>query len=299
MSDLNDWRLEYEDVVLNFGTLSVDYPLSVQVEIGDTDISDQDVDHPTADGTVMGKDKLGSFALTFNMTLVPEYPAVAKMWNTPLDLYSAFKAKWRADKIRKRPGVYATLTNLDRGRLVYGRPRKCAPKLERIRKGHGEFLSTFQTNSPNWYDVVEKSATITPIPPASSGFLTPIITPLTTLGPAAEDSPLLNEGDLEAWPIVEFHGGTSPSLELWDGPDLLWSVAITDSLAFDQVLTLDTRPWSRSATINGNPANGRLRGSAVEKMSIPVGTFTAIFKVTDPSGTAFAKIRWRDTFASL
>jgi hypothetical protein len=299
MSDLNDWRLDYPGVSFEFGTLVTGYPFSVQVDIGDTDISDQDQDHPTTDGVIMGKDKLGGFVLNFDMKLVPEHPLVDEMWITPLDAYSQFRAAWRADAVRRSAGAYATLTNLNRERVVYGRPRKCAPKMEHLRHGLVEFLAMFQTNSPNWYDATEKSSTITPIPPSSSGFFVPVITPLTTTGASVDDSTLLNEGDIEAWPIVEFHGGTNPALELWDGPDLLWTAQVSGGLAFDQVLTLDTRPWSRSATINGNPANGRMRGSAIEQMGIPVGSFFAQYKVTDPSGTAHAVIRWRDTFASL
>lgn len=299
MSDLNDWRLDYPGTEFDFGTMVTGYPFSVQVDIGDTDITDQDADHPTSDGTVMGKDKLGGFALNFEMKILPKWPLPVKPWIDPLDAYSLFRAAWRADAIRRTPGAYATLANLDRSRLVYGRPRKCAPKMAGLRKGLVEFLASFQTNSPNWYDTTEKSATITPVPPSSSGFTTPIITPLTTTGPGSDDATLTNDGDLEAWPIIEFHGGTNPSLELWSGAEVLWTAQVSGALAFGQVLTLDTRPWNRSASIDGNPANGRMRGSAIEKMGIPVGDFDAIFKVTDPTGIAHAVIRWRDTFASL
>lgn len=299
MSDLNDWRLEYGDTVLDFGTLVTDYPFRVQADISDTGASDQDTDHPTADGRVMGKDKLTGFTITMDLQLLPDYPIPAKPWVEPLDLFSAFRAKWRADEIRRKPGAYATLSNLDRARMVYGRPRKCTPKLERVRKGRMNFLTTFETNSPDWYSTVEKLSIITPVP-GGVGFLVPLTAPVVVAGATAETNEVTNDGDLDAWPIIKFHGpGTGMGLTMYKGVTPLWTQTVYGPLKYDEVLTLDTRPWSRSATINGRPANGRIRGNRIEELVIPRGTNDVSFKVQDPTGTAFTEIRWRDAFASM
>lgn len=301
MSDLNDWRLAYPGTVLDFGLLSTDYPFSVQMEMGEADVVLQDIPHPTSDGALFGKDSYGGFDITFNLTTIPDFPLPAKPWVTALDLFSSFKSRWRADSIRRIPGEYATLTNLDRNRMVYGRPRKIAPKTSRLRQGLIEYVALFQTNDPNFYSGTEKAALITPVPPASGGFTVPLTPPFNTAVGSAELAPTENEGDLETWPIINFHGpGANYSLELLDGPTSLWSITVPDQIKFDQVLTIDTRPWRRSATLSGGrPANGRLRGTQIEKCMIPVGAFDFRFKVRDESGTAFADVKWRDAYASL
>lgn len=300
MSDLNEWRLTYPGTTLDFGTLATDYPLAVQVDIGDVTIKTQDQSHPTSDGEIFGKDKFGGFTLTFDGRIIPEWPTTAKPWNSALDLFSSFKSKWRADTVRRVAGSYATLQNLDRGRMVYGRPRKISLKADRARRGLLDFVATFDTNDPNFYDATEKVALITPVPPPGGGFTTPLTPPFSTAVGSGELAAMLNEGDLQTWPVVEFHGpGSGMSFELLDGSTVLWKIIITGALAYDEVLKVDTRPWARSATINGKPANGRLRGSQIEVCTLPVGDFDARFKVTDASGTAFADIRWHDAYASL
>lgn len=301
MSDLNEWRLDYPGVSLDFGTLALDYPLAVQVDIGDTASDTQDQRHPTSDGVVFGKDSLGGFDLTFTMKTIPTFPPPSEAWNDALDLFSAFKSAWRADSIRRVPGAYASLTNVNRNKRVYGRPRKIGQKNNNLRRGLLEFLATFETNDPNFYDETEKLAIITPVPPASGGFTVPLTPPFSTAGSADEIAATVNEGDLAAWPVVKFHGpGRAFSLELLDGDgDTVWVIKHPDSIKFDEIVTVDTRPWARSATVNSKPANGRIRGTQLEKCQIPVGEFDFRFKVTDASGTAFADIRWRDAYASL
>ncbi len=304
MSDLNEWRLSYSDTTFNFGTLASDYPLATQVDMSDVDITDQDERHSFSDGVVMGKDSFGGFTLTFGLKTIPDFPLPEKPWVDSLDLGSAFRAAWRADDIRRIPGQYATLLNVDRNRLVYGRPRKFAPKYDRLRKGLTEWLATFVTNGPDWYSGTEKAALITPVPPVGGGFTTPLTPPFSTAVGGSELAAMVNEGDLATWPVIRFHGpGKDYTLTLLDGVTPLWSITVSGQINFDQYVTVDTRPWSRGATITTGskvaPANGRIRGDLLEDCKLPVGEFDAQFKVTDASGTAFADIKWRDAYASL
>lgn len=300
MSDLNEWRLAYPGTSFDFGTLAFNYPLKTQVDIGSVDTTVQDQRHPSSDGMIMGRDSFGGFDMTFTITTIPEFPLPVKPWEDALDLFGAMQAAWRADAIRRTPGQYASLTNLDRNRRVYGRPRKIAAKTTDLRQGLMGVVASFQTNDPNFYDETEKLAIITPVPPAGGGFTTPLTPPFSTAGSADEIAPTVNDGNLETWPIIKFHGpGRAHSLSLLDGSDVLWTIKVPDEIKYDEVLTVDTRPWSRSATINGKPANGRIRGTRLEECTIPVGTFDFQYKVTDASGTAFADIRWRDAYASL
>lgn len=299
MSDLNNWRLEYPGTTLDFGNLSTGYPFKVQVDIGPPSLDTQDARHPTSDGLVMGIDSLGGFDLTFNLTTVPEDNP--KPYMPALDTLSGFTAKWRADVLRRTPGVYATLANLERQRMVYGRPRQIAPKLARVRRGDLPYVAVFATNDPNFYSTVEKVYLITPTPPAGGGFSLPLRPPFATVAAGSELSPLItNAGDLPTWPVISFHGpGDGTSIELLSGSTVLWNLRVKDPIKYDEVLTVDTRPWARSATINGKPANGRLRGSQMEKCIIPVGNYRLRYKVKDRSGRSFVDVKWHDAYASL
>lgn len=300
MADLNEWRLQYGAVDFTFGTLASTYPFSAQVDITDAEGTYQDRNHPTSDGVVMGKDVLGGFDLNFALTTIPAYPPVVKPWDAPLNLFSAFKSKWRADDIRLIPGAYATLMNVDRNKLVYGRPRKMGQDLKKARRGVIGYQAQFATNDPNFYSGTEKTAIITPNPGSSGGLVGPLVSPLTVVGSTLDVSAAVNAGDLPTWPIVEFQGPfDSASLELLSGATVVWSLSIPTQLKFDEKITIDTRPWSRSATLNGKPANGRVRGTQLEKCKLPVGSYQWRYKVVDRTGTAFARMKWRDAYASL
>lgn len=300
MSDLNEWVLDYTGTSFSFGTLASDYPLRVQVDVSDVARRTQDADHPNSDGRLFGRDLLGGFSLTFDGVILPEYPLTGYPWRTSMDMYSAFAAAWRADVIRKTPGAYATLTNLDRNKLVYGRPRKIAEKLTRARKGEVGFLATFETNGPDVYSAEERIAVINPVPPAAGGVSSPIEAPWSTQTNADETSPLINEGDTETWPIIQMRGpGAGHSISLLDGSTKLWTLSVPDGLKADEIITIDTRPWHRSVLVNGRPGMGRIRGTQLEKCMIPVGEFDAVFKVNDRTGVADAALRWRDAFASI
>ncbi len=301
MPDLNEWQLTAGADTLIFGfSETSEYPFKSQVTVSEVDRETQDAAHPSTDGVLMGRDLLRGFTLQFDSQILREHPLTATPWNSALDLYSAFAAKWRADSVRLTPGEYASLANLERERLVYGRPRGIAPKLAMTRKGYLDFQFDFETNGPDFYDITEKVATITPVPASSGKITSPLVSPITTTTGTEDVAETVNEGDLAAWPIIEFHGpGTASSVELFDGTDRLWVLKVPDRIRFDQVLTVDTRPWKRGATLNGAPANGLLRGDRLFDCRIPVGTFDIRYKVKDTTGVAHTVIRWRDTYASL
>lgn len=301
MTDLNDWRLDTGTHDIVFGTLATTFPFVGQVDQTDTSATNQDAGHPNADGMVMGIDRLGGFSLIFTLITVPVYPAPAKPWDPALDTYGQFMAAWRADQLRRMPGVYATLTNLDRGRLIYGRPRKPSQSNLRLRKGEIRYVAQFDTNGPNWYGDDEKLAIITPIPPPGGGFSAPLSPPFSLAGTADELAPMINAGNVETWPVISIHGpGNSAGLDLLDGGgNVRWTLNVFGSLSYDEEMVIDTRPWRRGVTINGRPAGGRIRGTALDRCVLPPGTFNARYRVKDNSGQSFADLRWRDAFVSM
>lgn len=300
MPDINEWRLEVpERPPLNFGTLASEFPFTTQFEIGPPNSTNQDAMHPNMDGEVFGIDRLGGFPIIFNINMLDTGVGVNK-WDKPLDLVSEFMSMWRSDYLRRTPGAYATLSNLSRNKVVYGRPREIAPKFARIRQGVASHIATFKTNSPTWWSLTEKTVHLDLVSGAAFGFNAPLTAPLTTIGEVVDDFVVDNDGDIQTWPVIQLNGpGTGWSLALRKNGETWWQVNIEDRVMFDETLTIDTRPWSRSATINGRPANGMLRGDSITKMVIPKGDFEMRLRVKDGTGTASADVFWRDAYASL
>lgn len=298
-TDLNSWRMVTSDQTLAFGTQDTGYPFYTQFSLGKTDRDTQDAGHPTSDGLVMGRDRLRGFTIQFDCRILAEYPVVEKPWLSAMDLYSTFAAKWRADSVRRSPGEYATLINDDRGRQTYGRPRDIAPKSDMLRKGIYDFQMDFASNGPNWYAATQKVAVLQSGPASIGKITSPLTSPLTTIRPKDATIPTLVEGDLEAEPIVEFHGPTNGcSIELFSGATKVWTLKVPGKLHLGETLKVDTRFWRRSAILNKNtPGNGLIRGDSLAKCLLPVGVFTARYRHNDPTGAAFAVIRWRDTYA--
>lgn len=266
MSDLNDWVLDIGGVTTPFGTASTDYPFATQVTMSEPKRTVQDGEHPNADGALMGRDVIRGFDLQFTAKVLREYPVTAKPWMSALDLYGAFAAKWRADGIRLTPGAYATLSNLERARMVYGRPRGIAPKFDRLRQGYVEFQMDFSTISPDFYSTSEDT-----VIGSSSG---------------------TNGGTLPAWPIITVTSLGNMSYAMRQGTTTIWTITVPSGAG--GTLVIDTRPWARSALLNGLPANGILRGSRLEDCKIPVGAFNVV-----ASGGASFSTKWRKTYASL
>lgn len=267
MPDLNEWILDVPTKVpFGFGSIGTsDYPLGVQVDIGDVDSDLQDQAHPTSDGVVMGKDTLAGFELTYTIKILPDMEATVKA-DVALDLFSAFRAAWRADPIRRTPGAYATVTNVLRDRLVYGRPRKCAPKMDRLRRGLVEYVATFDTNSPNWYSATEHSTNLPIVPPLTGYITSPVQTPVTT---ASESAPtidsVVNAGDVDAWGILKINGPISgaavsliePDLNLFPNPSFTdldpdTGIFATTSCSLARITSLfRTTPASMEVTATG------------------------------------------------
>lgn len=295
MPDINEWKLNYSGISpLTFGTMDSEFPFQSQVDITPSDITDQDSDHPNSDGLVMGIDRLGGQILTFDCIIPPEYwrSVTGDKWATPMDVYGAFAAKWRADSLRRRSGSYATLANTNRNRLVFGRPRKCIPKYARVRQGEVTWLAEFKTVDPNFYSINEYLLNISAGSTVSSAGIGSTI---PGGGVQAGGSSITwtadgsNPGELKTWPTIEFGGVGSVSC-LTTTHDLLWT--LTTDLAN---VVIDTRPWSRSVrTTSGHPANGRVTGTRIELCQLPAGTFKLRF-----NGRGTTKVRWRDAYAAL
>lgn len=310
--DINQWQLEYFGQTFDFGLFDSgagDFPLKVQVSISEPTRQTQDNPQPSVDGVIMGYDRLGGMTLTFSCTALPEYPEPVDTWTSPLDKFRAFNKMWRADSIRKSPGSTATLRNLERGVEVYGRPRRCAPTYEQIRKGGTDWIADFVTVDPNFYATALH---------------------IIDLEGEGEDDEFVfdNGGDLDTWPIIYLAGGSNIQLTFDAVDDSLtpWTVeCLSDSQnypvaefpdePYDGIssadnnmpipILIDTRPWARgiltmkSSDGTRDPEQGVLLSGGIDDMAFPVKDGLRFTLSSQDSDLVKARIFWREAYAGL
>lgn len=301
MTDLNDWQLDYSGVSFPFGTLATGYPFTRQVDIGAPASSFNDAAHPSTDGTVFGAEKLQGRTLTFEVA-VPKVYGGGDRWHENLDAVETITAAWEATPVRTVPGAVAELRNLNRGRLVYGRPRNLKPKLDKARQGWSELVCNFATVDHKFYGLTEYSTLIEIPAGQSTGFATPITFPWTSEIPTDGNSYVGNAGTKDTWPVITITGPClSPKVELLadDGVTVVWWLKLEEALTAGEVAVIDTRPWRRTVTIGGEPAGGLLRGTRINEATLPPGLSQIRYSATDATGTSDMTMTWRDAYASL
>lgn len=304
MVDLNLWRLEYDDVTIDFGTHESGYPLTKQVSVGVVAAEYGDQPHPMTNGVVPGVDRTRGRVYSFagaHLTPGPLAVADADKWGHALDLSDVLEAAWAAEQVAAVEGAVATLTNVDRGRTLFGRPRNYAPTLDRVRKGWSEWAAEFHTVDRRAYGP-ERAVAVTTVAGQVGGISTPLTAPVTTSSLTDTRARIDSVGTLDAWPVITISPGClNPRLDMLDAAGgLLWRVAIDGTVPEAQPVVIDTRPWSRGVTIGGSPADGRLRGDQLETCRIRPGQSEARFYATvNPGGAVAATVVWRDAHSSL
>lgn len=305
MTDLNLWRLTYDTTTLEFGTLDSGHPFTRQVQIGAAEVETEDLAHPMSESVLPGVDRSRGRVLEFvGAHLTGTGPAYGetRRWTSPMNLHNAFEQAWRARVVRETAGKVATLTNVDRGRVLYGRPRGVVPDHERARTGWLTYAATFVTVDDRFYDAVEQIVTTGVDAAPAVGFTFPVTFPFTggATDPVAARAWLTNDGTDDTWPVVTFRRGTRPRLDMLDGDgDVRWSLQVDKALAYDDVVQVDCRPWRRTVKLNGASRPGLLRGSRLDAVRLPPGASEAKLSAYDVSGLAEVEVRWRDAYGSL
>ena len=305
MVDLNLWRLTYPGVDLEFGTHETGYPLTRQVEIGPAAMAASDTDQPMTDGVLFGVDRFRGRTIRFTGAHIDKTPLPdVEPWNKPLDLALPIARAWKGDGIRQRAGAVATLEHVDRGRVVFGRPRDRTPDLTLVRRGWSEWTGDFVTVDDMFYGALEQqiSAHINPGP--FGGITAPVVAPVVTSSAGESRAWLDVHSTAPTWATLVFDGPcTNPAAELLDaGGATLWKVSIAGGIAAGKTIVVDARPWSRGVFLNGvTPAPGVLRGDQLANVRVPADSsvelrFTA---TSDPTGAAGCTIKWRDAFDEL
>lgn len=324
MVDLNLWELTYElreslmsdavtdTVSLEFGTHESGYPFTSQVVIGAPAAEYGDVANPLGDGMTPGRDFLRSRIIGFAGAHLDAAPIPAtRRWTQRMDASAVLESVWNGEGVRSDVARVARLTNLDRDRSVYGRPRNYIPDLTLARRGWTEWTAEFHTVDHRFYGP-EQSLVVGGNPPLGDASAN---LPNAPAGPVVTGS---NDGTDRPFPRVSFQGTATalvnPKLYVYDGDgDLLWWVGIAGSLSAytfhngdvwnpstgvtRKSARLDARPWMRTITASDTSYAGIIRGARMDDMRLPLGDFGLAWSAT--SGTGSCTVTWSDVYGGL
>lgn len=256
--------------------------------VDSSDVETDDVSLPRSDGIAMGDDFLGGTRIGLAMEFRSEGPSSAAA------VLDSFRNWWRSPKFRTGGNVVELRS--PEGRSAFGRPRELTPNRDKELFDVISVDATFEAVSDLWFGA-SGSALVSLVPPLGRGLVAPLVEPLTIQGVAQNASGFTVGGSSAVFPIIEFRGPISnPSLH---GPG--WELRVRGSLAYDETLVVDTRPWKRTLALNGRPVAGMLMPSSsrLRDVTFEPGFHSVQLRGTDITGTASALISWRETFASF
>lgn len=291
---LTNWRLrDGGGTDISFGTIASHYvfPQDAPPEVSNISIDDQDASRPRGDGVLFGQDYRDGTTVTFDIQVDGgDSEAEANR------LLQVLAKAWRGDYARATPGRMMVLTS-HTGREAFGRPRRFQPKYDLTPFGLTAVTCDFQTADDLWYDP-EDMTTIKLIPDVGGGLIAPLASPLSTTASSDRSQVVTVGGTLPTWPVITLTGPiTNPEIEVVGRFRLAFNI----SLAADQSLVIDTRPWARSIRRNGANVAGTLRasGNRLSDASMPPGTYNIAFRGESATGTPQAKFTWRNAYPTF
>lgn len=294
---MNDgqWRLIYPGADYTFGTAETLVWNKKAPEIGTPDVKSSDVDRPRSDGRAFGVDYVTGQTISFDLGVRASSDAGVR------EATSLLKKVWRADPVRLTPGAVAELRAqyAGRERIVYGRPRRFSPDFsDAAINHHVSVLADFACVDDVWYGPDDSSIQFGIVPPLGGGLLAPLASPLSTTMSSDRSQGFDIVSELDVWPVATLYGPIARDAVITIGTHVRWEVRV--DLDYDETVTIDTRPWVRSALRNGS-ANvaGSIRGTRLSKSALPSGRYEVGLKGTDPTGTARIRLAWRPAYSSL
>ena len=275
---------------------------NIQISNTSTDTGSINVQDQTVvghDGLVFGFDTLPGMVVTqTGMAMVPTSAGVV----TAMDAYSALAGAWNDPSVRLTDGAVQVLRAFYRGsnvvRRTYGRGRKIMPTMGQVFQGLVPFTAQFQSADNTWYSDTLFS-TVVGMTPSFYGTLTPPLVPPYQLSSSHnyQQATINNTGSLPTWPVFTFQGPvTNPLLTYVNTPV---SIGYTGILRSTDVLVIDTRPWARTALLNGASVAGSLSGSAMISMQAQTGSTLVRYSGQDPTGSSTCTITWRNATLAI
>ncbi|WVX87868.1 minor tail protein [Arthrobacter phage Berrie] len=288
MSSPQAWRLTYSGEDLSFGSVESGYVFTTAPDLGARELEHEDARRPRTDGVSFGQDFTGGRTITFELDVngTDEADAKAKL--------ARLSRAWRADAVRSTPGATATLTS-GSGRVAFGRPRRFASNDDLQPQGLSTVVADFAAADDTWYGGTEQGVTVPLVPAPSGGLMAPLAAPLSTTLSSDRSQGVTIGGDLPTWPVFEIRGPiTNPSVELVNALKMDFKL----TLAYDQKLVIDTRPWARSILRNGASVAGTITRSSTRlaNAALKPGDYEFVLRGSVNTGNPSATIRWREAY---
>jgi hypothetical protein len=272
------------------------YVADTENDTGSLNVQDQAI--VGQDGLQFGVDTLPGMIVTQTGYSIgtPGSPSV-------MDNYGTLAGAWNQPSVRLANGSVQVLRAFypfsSVIRRCYGRGRKIMPTMGKVYQGIVPFTAQFQAADGIWYSDTEYALVLTTVPSYVGG-MTPPITPPLQLAPQTNtiSNTIINTGPQPTWPVITFTGPiTNPSIAYVSSTVTIgWTGTLTGP---SDVLTIDTRPWTRNCVRNTQPAAGGLSGVPMTAMQIPPGSLPVSLGGQDPTGTATCTIKWRNAFLSI
>lgn len=290
MAVLSESQFELDGVVFGRGR---------PIEVGDfvwggPEIEDGDTNLPGQDGTVFGRDTWGGALLTWELASAGTYTAAEAR-----AAWRELAAVWSSRAVRASPRAVMQLRLRIHGGdtvVAYGRPRRLeAGNTALITAGFVEYAADFRTADSTFYSDTEHSLSLDLVADAGGGVTWPVTWPIVWAASGERQDAVIVSGDAPTWPIITIRGPVAqPSLELV-GTDR--SLRLDTTLAIDETVTIDTRPWARTVRRqDGASMAGALRGASLAEFRLPVGSTVIAYRGTDMSGQSTATVAWRDAY---
>lgn len=265
------------------------------------DIRNADADVAMGDGTRMGRDFRSGRVISLSLAAVSPQGSTQPAQDA-LNTLDALEGAWAADRVRMVPGAVQVLRWRAGGRLrrVYGRPRAIAHETGLYHQGTIPVTADFQCVDDLYYDD-QRMVTTVGIAVAANAWTTwPLEWPVLWRKPASGTSGVITIlGSRATWPTFTITGPVAqPSIVIGGYGE----IKLNTSLAYDQTLYLDTRPWNRGIR-RENGANLAAvldtRSTPLSQLRFPPGTYSVALKGTDPTGTASLTVEHRAAYSSF
>jgi hypothetical protein len=261
-----------------------------------------DVRLPGQDGIVFGRDTRSGPLMVWEMFTTDTDPAAGRA------AWRALAAVWDAPAVRAAPRAVMPLRmRLPGGPtvVVYGRPRRLeVAESNLLRVGRLQLVADFQCADSTYYSDAdgggaggEHTITLTLVASGGAGVTWPVTWPIAWAPAGQRQDAVVNAGDTPSWPVITIRGPVAqPSLELV-GTGL--SLRLDTTVAYDQAVVIDTRPWSRSVLrSDGASMAGVLRGASLSAFALPPGQTVLAYRGTDLSGQSTCTVAWRDAYST-
>lgn len=263
-------------------------------EVGSFSHRTQDTDDAQTDTRNFGRDLLtpGSWSWELHTTADNE--------NAALGQIEALAAVWMDESVRQDPGAVMELRYHlgDRTRVVYGRPRRWAPQISnRLLGGYIPINCDFSLADGVFYSDIEESVTLDLIAADVGGLITPLITPLSTLATSAPRAGFVTvDGTVPTWAVLEFHGPVSNPWVAREG----WRFELNLTLAADEIVTVDPRPWAKSVTrAIGASVASAVTGARLYDLRLPPGLSEMQYGGLDLTNGSYCVVKWRPAWRSI